>query len=422
MRISHVVWNLGGLSLPLAVAALTVPSLIAAVGQERFGLVALAWGLIGYAGAMDLGLGRALTQLVAGLRGERRLEGIPDVLKTAGRITLITGLIGGVLIVTFALAGGYQSVRAVSTPTQEILIAMLLLAVALPAQAMSATYRGLNEAFLNFRGISMLRAALGVVNFAGPFVVSLFTTQLPWLVAPLVLSRLIGLFIYRWLALRCLRAEPEASANANYSKDVARSLFSFGGWMTVSSIVSPMLVQADRFVIASTLSAAAISAYVLPYELVVQSLILVGAVSSVMFPGLSKLMREAPNQWRPYFNKWLWRVAGLMLLVCLAIAALLPVVLPLWLKGNLDPRSVSVGQVLCVGVFANAIGSMFYALLHAQGRADVTAKLHLIELPVFLMLLFALVSKVGVVGAAWAWVARMAVDALALALVAKRAK
>src|SRR5450830_1373771 len=98
MRLSHVAWNLGGLAFPLGVAVLTVPHLIENLGQERFGLLALAWGLIGYAGTLDLGLGRALTQMVARLKGEGNFSSIPTVLATAGRITLVTGLIGGALI------------------------------------------------------------------------------------------------------------------------------------------------------------------------------------------------------------------------------------------------------------------------------------------------------------------------------------
>ena len=420
MRLSHIAWNFGGLAFPLGVAVLTVPHLVENLGQERFGLLALAWGLIGYAGTLDLGLGRALTQMVARLRGEGNLSSIPDVLATAGRITLATGLIGGVLIGFAALTGGQALIRTESTSPSEMQYAMLLLAIALPAQAMSATYRGLNEAFMKFRGISFLRAGLGVVNFAGPYAVSLFTTQLPWLVATLVVSRLIALFIFRYLALQCLQNEPETRGPAVYSSSIARSLFTFGGWVTVSSIVSPIMVQADRFVIAATISVAAVSAYVLPYEVVVQSLILVGAVSSVMFPGLSTLMQEKPDQWKPYFRKWLLRVAGLMAVVCTALALLLPVILPLWIKSNLKPESILVGQVLCLGVFANAIGSMFYSLLHATGRADITAKLHLIELPIFIVMLFFLIDQFGVIGAAWAWVGRMIFDSIALAWNSRR--
>ena len=145
MRMSHVGWNLAGLSLPLLVAAVTVPQLIGRLGHERFGLLALAWSLIGYAGVLDLGIGRALTQMVSRLRGEGNLSAIPNALVTAGRITLIAGLAGGGLIVLAALCGADTWIHAATTPRKEITNAILLLAIALPVQAMSATYRGLNE-------------------------------------------------------------------------------------------------------------------------------------------------------------------------------------------------------------------------------------------------------------------------------------
>jgi O-antigen/teichoic acid export membrane protein len=420
MRLSHIGWNLAGLSLPLAVAALTVPHLIDKLGHERFGFVALAWGLIGYAGALDLGLGRALTQMVARMQGDGEFASIPNVLATAGRITLMTGLVGGTLIALGALTAGPNWIKSESASVNEIQISILLLAIALPAQAMSATYRGLNEAFLNFKGISLLRAALGVVNFAGPYVVSLMTIQLPWIIATLVISRVLALFAYRRLAIICLREALEIRGKAAYSPDIARALFSFGGWVTVSSVISPILVQADRFMIAFAISIAAVSIYVLPYEIVVQSLILVGAISSVIFPGLSKLIREEPDGWQAYFRKWLVRVAVLMAFSCVGLVLLLPIILPLWIKDNFDQQSVFVGQVLCLGVFANSLGSMFYAVLHAQGRADLTAKIHLFELPIFLAALFWATTSIGVAGAAWAWTGRMIFDLFALAWQVRR--
>jgi O-antigen/teichoic acid export membrane protein len=410
VRISHISWNLAGLTVPLVVAAITVPQLVNKLGQEKFGLLALAWGLIGYAGALDLGLGRALTQMVASMRGENKLGDIPHTLATASRITMATGLFAGVLIALFALLGGASFIRTESTPTVEIQVSILLLAIALPAQAMSATYKGLNEAFMNFKGVSVLRAGLGVITFAGPYAVSLFSVQLPWLVLTLVVSRLVSLFIYKKLATNCLSIDPALQHKSNYSGAIARKLFKFGGWVTVSSIINPIMVQADRFLIAVMLSASAVSIYVLPYEVVVQSLVLVGAISSVMFPGLSRLMKEQPNDWRPYFQKWLFRVVILMAIICIGIALLLPYILPLWIGVNLKGQSIIIGQLLCFGVFVNAIGSMYYSLIQAAGRADITAKIHVFELPLYLILLFFLVDIWGLVGVAVAWVGRVFLD------------
>src|SRR5690606_34384759 len=154
--------------------------------------LALAWGLVGYASALDLGIGRALTQRIARLRGTGETAAIPQVVATANRITMLTGLAGAVLIAVAALAGIGRLVDAPAIAPAEIMVSILLLAIALPVQAMSATYRGVNEAFMNFRGISLVRIGLGVFTFGGPFMVAQFTTALPWLVSTLVLSRLLA--------------------------------------------------------------------------------------------------------------------------------------------------------------------------------------------------------------------------------------
>jgi O-antigen/teichoic acid export membrane protein len=86
------------------------------------------------------------------------------------------------------------------------------------------------------------------------------------------------------------------------------------------------------------------------------------------------------------------------------------VVLPMWIGEQLPRESVAVGQILCIGIFANAIGSMYFARMHAAGRADITAKLHLAELPIFVLSLSWLISSFGVLGAAIAWSGRMIVD------------
>src|SRR5204862_198375 len=63
--VRNTVWNLGSLATPMLVALVTIPALIRALGSDRFGILALAWMLIGYCSLFDLGLGRALTKLIS---------------------------------------------------------------------------------------------------------------------------------------------------------------------------------------------------------------------------------------------------------------------------------------------------------------------------------------------------------------------
>lgn len=417
MDIRNIAWNLVGLVGPIIVAALTVPSLIKMIGMERFGLLALAWGLIGYAGIFDLGIGRAATQTIARLRGSKQLYQVPAVLKTAEHLSFRSGLIGSILLAMAVLAGVHTHIKYSSELNAEVTITAYLLALAIPIQSMSAMFRGVNEAFENFQEISLIRIGLGVTNFLGPFLIATFTLNLAALVSTILVSRLIGFLMFRQVAKKCLARElPKKliSAPIQTSTEISKQLLSFGAWFTVTSIISPVLVQADRFAIGALISAIAISTYTIPFDVVTQSLLIVGAISSVAFPSLTALAYSQPEKINLIFRNWLFLVILIMLFVTVSLALLLPTVLPMWIGPELPFDAIKIGQILCIGVFINSIGSMYYALLHAYGRADITAKLHLFELPLFLILLYYLITNFGVKGCAYAWVGRMALDTLLL--------
>lgn len=61
--------NFVGQALPL-VAVVTIPFIVRGLGIERFGLLSLAWVVLGYFTIFDLGLGRATTKYVAEALGK----------------------------------------------------------------------------------------------------------------------------------------------------------------------------------------------------------------------------------------------------------------------------------------------------------------------------------------------------------------
>jgi len=412
-----------GLSIPLLMAVATIPPLIEIIGLERFGLLSLAWGMIGYAGVFDLGIGRATTQIVAGMIGKEEQFYIPDVIKSAINLTVKTGFIGFALISIASFLGVQNLIQYSAELENEITISLFILAAAIPLQAISATYKGVNEAFENFFGINALRVGLGSINFLGPFFIAQFTSNLSWLLLSLLISRLMALFILKTLAIICVRKninDKVENQSLYLQKDILKRLFSFGAWFTISNIISPILLQLDRFFIAIFISATAVAAYMLPYQIVVQSLILVGAVTTVAFPRLTRLLIEEPTGWKSFFFQWVLIVFLVMSLVTIGLVFTLPKILPYWIGKNLPDESIQIGQTLCIGVLFNSIGSMYFALLHAKGRSDLTAKIHLLEIPIFIIILFYLINILGIFGAAWAWTARMAMDTFFLFLASRK--
>lgn len=418
MKLSSIAWNAAGLGAPLVVAVVTLKPLLTLLGQERYGLLSLAWGLTAVAGLFDLGVGRATTRVVAEQIGRGELHKTRATLKSSVRIAGGVGTAAGAVFALAICAHLYRALNFSPALDTEVFAASLLLALCIPLQATIATYRGVCEALQRFRGISLLRMALGVANFGLPLAIAQFTTHLAWLLFGLLAARCGALLAFRLLALNS--APLPASQPAPPPNVDIRGLLAAGGWFTVSACIGAVFVQADRFFIGAKLSAAAVTTYTVPFDLVTQLLIGVTAISTVTYPTIATQLHTNPAAARTLFLRWLYIVTVGMAVLMLVVAVLLPTVLQLWLGHLLPPESVSVGRWLCLGVWINAIGTMLFAFLHAQARYRETAFLHIVELPIYVVALLALLHIYGVEGAAIAWTARVVVDTAILSVMASK--
>jgi len=405
----NVVWNLLGNGAPMAVAIFFIPILVRGLGKERFGVLTLAWALIGYASLFDLGLGRALTQLVARKLGEEKEQEIPSLAWTSLLLMLVLGLAGTltVFLISPWLVGRGLNVSAALQ--RETLQSSWLLALSIPFVITTAGLRGLLEAHQRFGLVNWLRIPMGVLTFGGPLLVLPFSRSLVPVVASLVAGRIAA-----WVAhlVLCLRVLPEFGRSIVWERSAVGPLLRFGGWMTVSNVVGPLMVTLDRFLIGAMVSMTAVAYYATPYEVVTKFLVLPGALAGVMFPAFSASFTQDRERTALLFSRSVKSLFLTLFPAMLCTVALAKDGLALWLGPEFSQHSYRVLQVLAVGVFINSVAYAPTTLLHGAGRPDLTATLHLIELPLYLVSLRWLIGTRGIEGAAFAWSARVTVDAL----------
>jgi len=391
----------------MVLALVTVPILIRELGTERFGVLNLAWMTVGYFSVFDFGLGRALSRVVAEKLGTGLEEEIPVLFWTSLALMLGLGVLGCVAVIG-ASAWLVDSVLKIPADLrQETRGAFFLLALSIPVTITTAGLRGTLEARQRFRLTGTLRAGMGVFTFVAPVAVLPFSRSLVPIVAALLAGRVVAWVAH--LAL-CLRAMPALGQARRTSWVSIRPLLRTGGWMSVSNIVSPMMATLDRFLLGALVSLSAVTYYATPFDLVTKLLIVPSALAGVLFPAFATgFGQDAPQMRRLLDRAVRWTLLAIFPCV-LVIVVLAETGLRLWLGEAFAIEGTSVLQWLAVGVLFNSLAQIPYALLQGAGRADLTARFHLIELPLYLAVLWTLVNFLGLEGAAIAWSLRAAVD------------
>ena len=411
----NTVWNLAGQAAPMAVALFAVPMLIRHIGTDRFGVLTIAWMVVGYFSLFDLGLGRAMTNLVAQSLGGNRLDELPAIVWTANGVMAIMGIAGGIVLAAVSPVLTHSLLKIPPALQGETLHSLFLLSISVPMVISTAGFRGILEAQQKFGLLNVVKIPMGVATFLAPVAVLPFTNSLTALIGALVVARALFLAVCIGLALRELPALRHRFA---FSRALLRPLFVFGGWMTVSNVVSPLMMYVDRFLIGSLLTIAAVAYYATPYEVATKLLIVPGALVGVMFPAFSAALAAD----RPRAGMLYRRSARYVALFLFPASFVLIVfgrdILQLWLGSEFAQHSTRVLQILSLGVLANGLALIPFALIQGTGRADITGKLHLMELPFYLAAVWYLTVHYGIVGTAVAWLARVVADCVLLFVLA----
>ena len=409
-------WNLISYGAPTIVAVFTIPLLIAKLGMDRFGVLTLSWVVIGYFNLFDFGLGRALTKLVAEKIGAAGDLVVPSLVWTGLFLMLILGVFGTIVASLLSPWLVYTVLKIPNALRLETLQTFYLIAFSIPVVIFTTGLRGFLEAYQRFGLITMVSVPLGVFTFLGPLLALSFTHNLFIIITILILGRVFAGLAYLWL---CFKTLPTLRHIA-LDRTVVGRLLSFGGWITVTNIVGPLMVYLDRFLIGALLSITAVVYYTTPYDIVTKLLIIPTSLTGVLFPAFSTALGiDKARSTRLFFRggKYIYLI---MFPTALFIIIFANEGLGLWLGHDFARQSVRVLQWLAVGVFVNALAHVPYSLVQAAGRADVTAKLHLVELPLYLTALWWLIAQFGIEGVAMAWVARVTFDTIVLFILANR--
>jgi len=403
-------WNLLGNVIPIFAAILATPQILNAIGISRFGVLTVLWTIVGYFSIFDLGLSRALTWVVSCDRISNEPQNTQTKIRTVITATFLLGSIGALGLVlaskriAILICAGNHELLTDTTSSLKVI------ALAIPLITVSSTIRGVLDGFSEFRISNIIRIPQGIAFAIGPYIASFFSTNLVVFAEALVLTRILGLLMYitASIKLELFQWTLEKPSLEEFLK-----IIRYGGWLTLSNLISPLMVYLDRLLLPSMISIADVAFYNTPADIVQRFLIFPASLMGVLFTKFAS-NDKSKSLTSPSVDIIFRLVMFFALSTCLIFSLTAPWFLTNWLGAEFGSESSQITRILIVGIYLATLSQLPFTLLQGRGFARHTALIHCFELLFFSVSFKFSVNIWGLLGAAVAWSLRLFLDYLLL--------
>ena len=411
----NTIYNLLGYGVPMLFALFLIPRLINGLGIEKFGILNLAWMVIGYFSFFDFGIGRSLTKIVAEKIGLSQESEIPSLFWTSLFLMFAASLFAGLVLIFFIPS--LINIFNISTNMRtDALITFYALAASIPIVSTTAGLRGVLEAYQKFALINVIRVILGIFTFLGPLLVLIFTTSLYWIVVFLIFIRIIIWLLY---LLNCFKVNKNLiSVRLDFQS--IKPVLKFSIWISIANIVGPIIAYSDRFLIGVLLSAAAITFYATPYEIITKLLLIPSSLAGVLFPLFSATYFKSVEKSKKILERGIKFIFLILYPIIFIIISFSYEGMELWLGAKFAYNSYLVLQFLSIGILMNSISLIPNNFFQGIGKPKIPTLINLIELPFYIGVMWFAINKGGITGAALTYMIMATLDAILMYIVANK--
>ncbi len=403
-------YNLFTQGLLILVSFLVLPSIVHGLGGERFALLSLLWAFVGYFSLLDFGISRAITKYLSGaiVRSDESLAG--RIIWSALSLSLLFGGLSMCFIWGISPYVLMNIFKVNPLYYAESLRAFRYAAISIPFMLSFGTIRGIQMAYERFDLVNIFQGVMGLSQWLVSILLVKLGMGLGAILLLTAILRIMSAFSSFFLLHRLLPTIYKSIII--WDKKIIRQLLHFGSWLTVSQIISPLFSYLDRILVGAIISLTALAYYTVPQEALTRLLIVPVSFSTVLFPMFSGQSIFEENKSK--LHEMYARSMKYMVLILLPVSVLIMVyardILSIWMGTKYSEQGTIIFQIIAIGLFFNSIAQIPTTVLHAFGRPDLTAKFHLIELPMMVLMNLILISWAGIIGAALTWTFRVSID------------
>ena len=412
----NTLYQIGAQVAPAVAAIAAIPVLLRHLGPEAYGIVTLFSTALIYFAMLDLGLGRATTRFVAQSLESGRSEDVSRYFWSSLLLLTCTGLVVSLCFFFAVPVLVSHSLKIGPAYSRTAIESFYLISATIPIVTLTAAFRGFLEAAGRFPFLSLVTASTGAGMYIVPMLVVILGRGLVSVAFTYVALR-VGMAIAFGIA--CFSTNNAPSLRLRLDWKALQKMVRFGGWLSLSNVIGTAMVYGDRFLLGSLVGMLAVTSYSMPLDVIGRLQTLVSSFCTVLFPVLSRLDGAGSARFQSVYRGANAIVLSFVTPLMVAAILLSPFVMEFWLRKHNTPEAVYAAQVFLAGSIVQAMASISFTALHARGRSDLPAWVHMAEFPLYCGAFYLAATHYGVRGAALVWFGRMILDFASMVILLK---
>lgn len=389
-----------GYILPILFGIVVTPFVVHRLGVVEYGILVLVNTVTSFLGYIDLGLGSAFTKYASEYQARKDFGSLSKLLGSVQSLSYIYGAVG---FLVFVIIGKWL-LPLFHIPTQSlnhIFLVFVLGGALFLINSMNGVALGVATALQRFDLITK-------INIASLIFINLFTVlavlvgyQIKAIMAINVLGSGLVFLAYRLIQRRLLREVPPHFA---WHPGEIKKAYRFGLLSFVSSFSAGALVFLDRLIIPIFINPAQLSYYSLPGNVALKTPGITNSLSVMLFPMASAFQGAGEgDRMRQIYVRVFRNLSIVAAGITTGIILFARPILLFWLGPEFADRGTIILIILAVTNYLVSIYIPLQSMLLGLGELKFLIWQSVGMALLNFILLLILVPRMGIVGAAWAY-------------------
>lgn len=396
----NISYSLVGYVWGFVFSIVITPIIVFKLGVENYGVYLLVITVSNLTGLLDIGIGQMLVKFISQYTASGEARRLKDLMYSFNLLIFGTSL---VILAVFAVVGYWAKIFFPDLAlTREYYFTLFFLA------GLISFFGGLNTLFATVP-VALMRGdisiKIGLANLTLSNLTILLVVVLGYGLKGVFLAQLVFsvmlLLTSRHYAKKIL---PSAELKFAWVWEEVKCAYKFGVATYMSNVANSALTYFDRLLIPIFFGPSALSYYSLPGNIASKVSVMNNTLSGTIFPMTSGLhglkdMEKIRHIYKRAFN--LLTVVNFAMVISIILFA--NKMLLYWLNADFALKSTTVLIILSATYYLLSLGGTLNLFLLGLSKTNFLFKSSVLMAATNIILLFFLLPKFGIVGAAWAY-------------------